>query len=212
MYFLLNYNLFIGQARIVQRLRSAQQHPSRPATDERRESRRRAPPQRRARVQPQDRSRSPLRPPPAGPSRPPGEDRGIPPSRRPWEVPIPGRSAALFHTARRLVDILSYLQERGEMRRPLPQVPPPPAPPAYFPPVQGRWQPGPSRRLPIENLPTRGITSQEEDQSCVICLAEYENGEQVTVLPCNHTFHRGCISTWLHSDPRCPLCRHHSLQ
>ncbi|XP_077105082.1 uncharacterized protein LOC143759598 [Ranitomeya variabilis] len=61
-------------------------------------------------------------------------------------------------------------------------------------------------------LPTRDITPEEETQSCVICMTEYEIGEQVIVLPCDHSFHQGCISRWLRSNPLCPLCRNHVFQ
>ncbi|XP_077149130.1 uncharacterized protein LOC143810126 [Ranitomeya variabilis] len=61
-------------------------------------------------------------------------------------------------------------------------------------------------------LPTRDVTPEEETQSCVICMTEYEIGEQVIVLPCDHSFHQGCISRWLRSNPLCPLCRNHVFQ
>ncbi|XP_077149123.1 uncharacterized protein LOC143810114 [Ranitomeya variabilis] len=61
-------------------------------------------------------------------------------------------------------------------------------------------------------LPIRDVTPEEETQSCVICMTEYEIGEQVIVLPCDHSFHQGCISRWLRSNPLCPLCRNHVFQ
>lgn len=30
---------------------------------------------------------------------------------------------------------------------------------------------------------------------------------QVVLLPCNHLFHDGCVSDWLHSNRACPLYR-----
>ncbi|XP_059292132.1 RING-H2 finger protein ATL78-like [Lycium ferocissimum] len=47
------------------------------------------------------------------------------------------------------------------------------------------------------------------DSECVICLAEFRDGEKIKVLPkCNHGFHVKCIDKWLNSHSSCPTCRH----
>lgn len=46
-----------------------------------------------------------------------------------------------------------------------------------------------------------------EPQSCAICLEAYKRGEVLTRLPCCHTFHVDCITTWMRRATRCPLCR-----
>ena len=33
--------------------------------------------------------------------------------------------------------------------------------------------------------------------SCVICMTEYEENEDIKVLPCSHEFHVPCIDPWL---------------
>ncbi|KAG6534264.1 uncharacterized protein LOC121985130 [Zingiber officinale] len=49
----------------------------------------------------------------------------------------------------------------------------------------------------------------EEAAQCFICLVEYEEGDCMRLLPCNHEFHRTCIDKWLKEIHRvCPLCRH----
>uniref|UniRef100_A0ACD5TGV1 Uncharacterized protein n=1 Tax=Avena sativa TaxID=4498 RepID=A0ACD5TGV1_AVESA len=48
----------------------------------------------------------------------------------------------------------------------------------------------------------------DEDAQCYICLVEYEEGDSVRILPCNHEFHLTCVDKWLKEIHRvCPLCR-----
>jgi len=47
---------------------------------------------------------------------------------------------------------------------------------------------------------------KSEDQSCCICLAEYESGDDLYVVPCGHMYHTDCINSWCTSHIRCPLC------
>lgn len=43
--------------------------------------------------------------------------------------------------------------------------------------------------------------------SCAVCLAGYEGGELLRLLPCGHRFHSECIDQWLIKQSRtCPLC------
>lgn len=50
-------------------------------------------------------------------------------------------------------------------------------------------------------------------KTCAICLEDYEDGEKLRVLPCNHRFHTECIDQWLSSrKPLCPVCKHDALR
>jgi E3 ubiquitin-protein ligase BIG BROTHER-like protein len=41
---------------------------------------------------------------------------------------------------------------------------------------------------------------------CVICQVEYEEGEALAALACEHPFHSECISKWLQIKKICPIC------
>lgn len=43
--------------------------------------------------------------------------------------------------------------------------------------------------------------------NCVICLEDFENGEILYNLSCEHAFHRNCMSTYLLENETCPVCR-----
>lgn len=41
---------------------------------------------------------------------------------------------------------------------------------------------------------------------CVICQVEYEEGEALVALPCEHPYHTDCITKWLQMKKACPIC------
>jgi hypothetical protein len=52
------------------------------------------------------------------------------------------------------------------------------------------------------------LTCFTSDRSCAVCLSDFEDGDLLRRLPCNHSFHIGCIDKWLMQNRECPLCRH----
>jgi len=43
---------------------------------------------------------------------------------------------------------------------------------------------------------------------CPVCLEDFEEGQEVRVLPCHHNFHPDCIDPWLlNVSGSCPMCR-----
>ncbi|GJW00096.1 RING-H2 finger protein ATL16 [Tanacetum coccineum] len=50
---------------------------------------------------------------------------------------------------------------------------------------------------------------KNENYDCVICLEEFKEKETVRVVePCNHLFHKYCLTKWLPQHQTCPTCRH----
>jgi len=71
--------------------------------------------------------------------------------------------------------------------------------------------PGPAAQSDIDALPRRRVTEEmlgpEHRAECSICMDDVSVGEEVTVLPCRHWFHDGCITAWLVEHDTCPHCR-----
>ncbi|KAJ4993138.1 E3 ubiquitin-protein ligase [Stagonosporopsis vannaccii] len=50
--------------------------------------------------------------------------------------------------------------------------------------------------------------SKEENLGCSICTEDFEKGQDIRVLPCDHKFHPDCVDPWLlNVSGTCPLCR-----
>ena len=66
--------------------------------------------------------------------------------------------------------------------------------------------------MDIENFPEQTYVKQtngeESDNTrCMVCLADYEEGDRLRTLQCFHKFHTECIDNWLSRKPICPICK-----
>lgn len=61
----------------------------------------------------------------------------------------------------------------------------------------------------IRNLKTFPVCDDDRkvESECPICQQDWEDGEEATLLPCSHFFHKPCIAPWLHTSNTCPICR-----
>ncbi|KAF5206354.1 RING/FYVE/PHD-type zinc finger family protein [Thalictrum thalictroides] len=60
----------------------------------------------------------------------------------------------------------------------------------------------------VEALKTKQYCDEENSKDpCTICREEFMTGEDVTLMPCSHIFHKDCIECWLKTTNTCPLCR-----
>ncbi|KAF2747342.1 hypothetical protein M011DRAFT_380965, partial [Sporormia fimetaria CBS 119925] len=73
-----------------------------------------------------------------------------------------------------------------------------------------REQPsGIASALPASTPVNPTATVNDEDKpGCSICTEDFEQGQDIRVLPCNHKYHPECVDPWLlNVSGTCPLCR-----
>ncbi|XP_021897458.1 probable E3 ubiquitin-protein ligase RHG1A [Carica papaya] len=64
----------------------------------------------------------------------------------------------------------------------------------------------------LDNLSLRTYHSApSEAEICCICQDNYEEGNEVGKLNCEHEFHSNCITKWLVMNNTCPICKRKGL-
>jgi hypothetical protein len=58
---------------------------------------------------------------------------------------------------------------------------------------------------------SEAATLNGTNEVCTVCLDEYEEGDEIRELECEHAFHKTCIDEWLTTKRACCPCCKHSL-
>lgn len=62
-------------------------------------------------------------------------------------------------------------------------------------------------RLQVRTLKRGDEETTSDSHMCAVCIESYRAGEVVTVLTCDHIFHKSCIEPWLLERRTCPMCK-----
>ncbi|CAM9744011.1 unnamed protein product, partial [Phaeothamnion confervicola] len=55
--------------------------------------------------------------------------------------------------------------------------------------------------------PSADAENSQDDSCCGICLNNFELGQEIRSLRCDHFFHRGCVDSWFRLSSLCPFCK-----
>ncbi|KAK2853792.1 hypothetical protein Q5P01_006453 [Channa striata] len=62
-------------------------------------------------------------------------------------------------------------------------------------------------RLQVRTLKRGDEEITCDSYMCAVCIESYKAGDVVTVLTCDHIFHKSCIEPWLLERRTCPMCK-----
>merc|ERR1712146_406614 len=61
--------------------------------------------------------------------------------------------------------------------------------------------------IPVIEFKAGGAETRTKDTKCLVCQYDFEDGEELKLLPCGHAFHKECIDGWLESHKTCVTCK-----
>jgi len=71
-----------------------------------------------------------------------------------------------------------------------------------------RYGPPPASQETLDKLQeTMYSEGKCVNKECTVCQEDYKDDDKVLHLPCNHNFHKSCVTEWLLRHDSCPICR-----
>jgi hypothetical protein len=77
--------------------------------------------------------------------------------------------------------------------------------------------PPPASKQKVDELPRFELTEERrkyqfenhalEQNNCGVCLEDFQVGDQLIQVPCQHCFHVDCLQPWISEHNTCPTCR-----
>lgn len=62
-------------------------------------------------------------------------------------------------------------------------------------------------QLQVRTLRQGDQETGPDADACAVCIELYKPGDVLTILTCNHFFHKSCIEPWLLEHRTCPMCK-----
>ncbi|KAK2911184.1 hypothetical protein QQF64_026845 [Cirrhinus molitorella] len=62
-------------------------------------------------------------------------------------------------------------------------------------------------QLQVRTLRQGDQETGPDADACAVCIESYKPGDVLSVLTCNHFFHKSCIEPWLLEHRTCPMCK-----
>ena len=59
----------------------------------------------------------------------------------------------------------------------------------------------------IESYKYSEIKDKIDDKDCCICLNDFDDDCEISILTCNHILHKNCMIEWGKYKQSCPVCR-----
>ena len=61
----------------------------------------------------------------------------------------------------------------------------------------------------IQKIPTVRFYKKvyKNQDKCTVCQFEFNEGETLRKLTCDHLYHKNCVDEWLTQEKKCPVCK-----